>query len=706
MNAAEQRRQAAVADYPAAAALRRRRAQMEANGQVFPPPEQQQRVPRRRRNNWNNRRSGSGGNNNNYYNNHLRTSHVYCLVSLAVAVLAIVTTTAPPILPLVGLGVGVTDVVTAGKDPQVPATAAKGGGGTNVDADTTSNSNNNNNNNNNGGNKNFNPPASYSDLFRPFTNFFSRGNGGNGISGGGIGASLFGDLESLLGMSGGERNGKDDDAGDQKDASAATTMAQDDHGEDAPSASFFFLPQKLLPPGLKWLVGPNIPSSHSGDDRDSRNNNKADRGKKDTSKSKHGRGNTGKDKSKMKNKHDDGTCNGNGDDDGGDSCQTKQQDAKRSARRREKLTPRRIFHTFLRTVGSMIDPSIRSLPNEPAGSFTKVVDKVLTSTPRLLAIANLLLAATYLLHGAVAEFFLGQGGGRNRGGVGQGQDTTILTPNARDRQQGQAPPTMGTAQAPAAPTGADVPPMPPTRLNRSNRERLGGYLLFKLLLVSAVVEPDTLDLLILLSWYTLLSFLRSLAHLAGTATSHAAQSGSPPVPGVLRLLVVVLLSDFCAAALCAGLFSGAGWGTVLLLSCDCALLAVDTMAHIARHVGQMFEEKHSTEVGALEEEQLRLGDEARNSSSTASEDLHRDDEQDNFSDNVSSAETNTGADTDADEPTQPRSRAHHQSRLIDRQIELLESLHCRRLSILDSLVFSLELAAYLLTICHFLHIWR
>jgi hypothetical protein len=38
-------------------------------------------------------------------------------------------------------------------------------------------------------------------------------------------------------------------------------------------------------------------------------------------------------------------------------------------------------------------------------------------------------------------------------------------------------------------------------------------LVFKLLLISAVVEPDTLDLLILLSWYTLLSFLRSLAHL-------------------------------------------------------------------------------------------------------------------------------------------------------------------------------------------------
>ena len=37
-------------------------------------------------------------------------------------------------------------------------------------------------------------------------------------------------------------------------------------------------------------------------------------------------------------------------------------------------------------------------------------------------------------------------------------------------------------------------------------EKMGGFLVFKLLLISAVVAPDTLDLLILLSWYTLLNF--------------------------------------------------------------------------------------------------------------------------------------------------------------------------------------------------------
>ena len=367
-----------------------------------------------------------------------------------------------------------------------------------------------------------------------------------------------------------------------------------------------------------------------------------------------------------------------------------------------------------------------------------MVDKVLTSTPRLLAIANLLLAVTYLLHGAVAVWFLGGGGGAGSmaGGLGgRGGSRVHLTTRAANRNNdlggGGGGGGGGTPAAAAAADrnqgAATAPPaaLPNTRLTRSTRERLGGYLLFKLLLVSAVVEPDTLDLLILLSWYTLLSFLRSLAHLAGSATSHAAQSGSPPVPGVLRLLVAVLVSDFCAAAVCAALFHGAGWGTVLLLACDCALLAVDVLAHLARHVGQVLEDRHSAEVGTLEDEQLRLGEETRNSASSSISNVPvplrsergEDNGRDGSDDASNHAASATGTSDDAEpnlihedgarEQTQGqlRDRAHQESRRIDRQIELLESQHSRRLSVLDAAVFGLELAAYLLTICHFLHIW-
>ena len=53
----------------------------------------------------------------------------------------------------------------------------------------------------------------------------------------------------------------------------------------------------------------------------------------------------------------------------------------------------------------MVDNAIL-YPNEEGGA-TQVIDKIISSTPRLLAIANLLLAVTYLLYSAVADLFLG-----------------------------------------------------------------------------------------------------------------------------------------------------------------------------------------------------------------------------------------------------------------------------------------------------------
>ena len=53
----------------------------------------------------------------------------------------------------------------------------------------------------------------------------------------------------------------------------------------------------------------------------------------------------------------------------------------------------------------MVDDAIL-YPNEEGGA-TQVIDKIISSTPRLLAIANLLLAVTYLLHSPVADLFLG-----------------------------------------------------------------------------------------------------------------------------------------------------------------------------------------------------------------------------------------------------------------------------------------------------------
>ena len=267
---------------------------------------------------------------------------------------------------------------------------------------------------------------------------------------------------------------------------------------------------------------------------------------------------------------------------------------------------------------SLIDPS---LLNPSPTTLTDLLDKILTSTPRLLAIANLLLALTYLLHTAVAEWFL--------------------------------------------------------QPDWNTRDRLGGFLVFKLLLISAVVAPDTLDLLILLSWYTLLSFLRSLAHLCDGTTLHTAQSGQPPRPGVLKLLALVLLSDILAASVCVALFHGAGRDMVLLLTCDCALLGLDVLSHILRHGAQVLEVQHGDAVSRIEREQLRLH--ARNEDGSQAP-----------------VEPNEGRDMDA---------VVERSRRLDRRMEILEQHHNRRLSILDTTVFGLQLMTYAITVGHFVHIW-
>lgn len=274
-----------------------------------------------------------------------------------------------------------------------------------------------------------------------------------------------------------------------------------------------------------------------------------------------------------------------------------------------------------------VDPS---LLRPSATTFTDLIDKVLTSTPRLLSIANLLLALTYQLHAAVADWFLGRR--RELGGI----------------------------------------------RGSSEHRLLGGFLVFKLLLISAVVAPDTLDLLILLSWYTLLSFLRSLAGLCEEQIRHTAQSGQAPRSGVVQLLIGILLSDFVSAAVCVALFHGAGWGMVILLTCDCALLAADVLGFILQHIGQVLEAKHGRTVSAIEAEQIRWHQQRREAQQRREDGEDQDDE--NWED-------------------------MNHTRRLDRQMEVAEQQHARRLSVVDTTVFALQLLSYALTIGHFLHIW-
>jgi hypothetical protein len=293
-----------------------------------------------------------------------------------------------------------------------------------------------------------------------------------------------------------------------------------------------------------------------------------------------------------------------------------------------------------------VDPSIL---NPTMTLPTEIIDKILTSTPRLIVIANFLLAMTYLLHSFVASWFLGN-------------------------QQGVVVDWSTSAGA---------------------RERMGGFLVFKLLLISAVVAPDTLDLLILLTWYTILSCLRSLDHLAAFTTTHLAVLGQPPRPGVLKLLALVLICNIFAAACCAALFHSAGIGMVLLLTCDCALLMCDLLTHILKHLQCVLEEMHSQTLQSLETRQLEL-----HTGSMHGQRRQTEEETKNENDHSNEA-------IHFDREVEPISAVEIQeeSRRLDHEMEGLELTHARHITILDMIEFVLELLCHLLTVAHFCHIW-
>lgn len=315
-----------------------------------------------------------------------------------------------------------------------------------------------------------------------------------------------------------------------------------------------------------------------------------------------------------------------------------------------------------------IPGSSLSSEEEEKKSSVSLAEKILSSTPRLIAIANLLLALVYLFHAAIADLFLGT-------------STVTLNNPFRTRQRQQHGNTTDEQTR---------------RQRRVGRERLGGYLLFKLLLISSVLDPDTEDLLILFSWYMVLSFLRSLAHLAGSTANHAIQSGQSPRPGALRLLIAVLICDIAAAVGCIVLFRGAGWHMLLLLTCDCALVGADTLAHIVKHFGSTMEESHRSRTSSLEEELANIRRRNRERSRELLE---------QYRGELLSAES------EFDISTLPIRRRSGLERLdsevarLEQEIEQRELVHMRRMKIADVAVFGFELSALILTMAHFLHIW-
>ena len=350
----------------------------------------------------------------------------------------------------------------------------------------------------------------------------------------------------------------------------------------------------------------------------------------------------------------------------------------------------------------------QTLLNPSSHTLTDLVDKILTSTPRLLAIANFLLALTYILHTAVADWFLGgsrqarqqrqqqqrqQRDGNDNNSNHSHHDGEAMDDNDDDEDLNNGIPGLDN------PANAATYSHHHYAILEHGREKMGGFLVFKLLLVSAVITPDTVDLLILLSWYTLLAFLRSLAHLCANAVQYASAAGQVPAPGVWQLLLLVWMSNCLAAVTCVALFSGAGVSMVLLLTCDCALTAVDVLAYLLQHVQATWEIQHATAIAQLEEEEQEAAATAAATRHVPRTTANQNDHHDN-NDDIGIIDYDEQREIPTEETQEQRSAEE-----TARQIQSLEERHNSRVSLIESTVFALQLLGNVITVCHFLHIW-
>jgi len=324
-----------------------------------------------------------------------------------------------------------------------------------------------------------------------------------------------------------------------------------------------------------------------------------------------------------------------------------------------------------------IDPVLFD-PHSITYIVANIFDKILKSTIRMCIITNFMLAMTCLVHSAVAAWFLSY----SRSSINTEQQQL-------GQHQGVRHVALVTDWASASALAAS-----------GARERMVGFLVFKLILISAVVEPDYLDFLILVMWFTLLGCLRSLDHLAHSTNSHLTEIGRPPKTGVVQLLFWVLTCDIVAACSCYILFHAVGWDMVLLLTCDCAFLGSDTIGHILKYYQCVLEDYHDANIRKLEARQLDLDDAIHNNNND--DDIagyHQEDLEDSFE---------VPGEGERQIPvisTMTSAEIRQESKRLDRRIECLELRKNRHISILDSTIFYLEMTCNILTVAHFCHIW-
>lgn len=345
--------------------------------------------------------------------------------------------------------------------------------------------------------------------------------------------------------------------------------------------------------------------------------------------------------------------------------------------------------------------------------FTELMDKVISSKPRLMIFVNLILSLCLVTHVAIASYFLGDTRetasdirGRlparvDDGTVGFFPPTDYYSNNSFDHQ-----PFGGRGE------GGRRPPPSEHHHTTSSTYALRtvcGYLLFKLLLISSVLSPlHTLDVLILLTWFTVLCFQRSLAYMAHmnlnrlmmqqTSVIHNQQRSNKTrnnsATGILQLLLIVLCLTFSSGFGWVMFFYKAGIPMVILLLLDSAILIVDILRYIVIYVqGIILEGSYQAKINELEEIQLHQ--------SCGLVDA----------DGSIQANHSYGEKVQASRKNSPikikwkKEKGRYEARSIEKDIERAEIHQAFYSSVLQSIIFTLELLSSVVTAFHFLHIW-
>ena len=194
-----------------------------------------------------------------------------------------------------------------------------------------------------------------------------------------------------------------------------------------------------------------------------------------------------------------------------------------------------------------------------------LVEKICSSTWRVISVMNLVLLSAYWIRGSMAHFFLGNS---------NNQQNHVLFSTVAQQQ-------------------------------------FLSFLCYKILLVGAVLEPaHSGEWLLLVVWYTLLGIVRSLTQLAIHRLEQTAQQLGQLTPStsasVGRLLLAILFFIILMAAVCAGIVlrthngsnhhstpeTESSWTNFLVLVADCWILGLDVMTHWLRYVSQIITQQH------------------------------------------------------------------------------------------------------------------